>query len=73
MADPRIAVEHPQVASLVAGTMVELHDLLHLTCSACGGPQTDYCSTDDRQRLQLLARAHADEVHDGLADRVGWA
>lgn len=72
--DPRVAVEHPRVTKWDGPGTDEVTSLLHVTCSSCG-EVTDWESNtdDDRHRLQELAKVHANEVHDGLVDAVGWA
>lgn len=69
--DPRVAVEHPVITwDVEPVTMV---DMLWVTCSECG-PITDYddARPSAKERLIGVAKAHANEVHDGLVDAVGW-
>ena len=71
--DPRVAVEHPRVRWCDDDPLVTMTELLHVTCSECGDV-TDY---DDnrpsaKERLIGIARAHANEAHEGLVDAVGW-
>lgn len=54
------------------GALVELPDQLVVECSVCG-TLAEARTARDRYPLQLLARTHANEVHDGLVGAEGWA
>lgn len=72
--DARVAVEHPTVTVQGTDEIVEVPQLLHVTCSE-HGELTDWETTSDevRQRFQIEAKAHAQLVHDGLVEAIGWA
>lgn len=71
--DPRVAVEHPVIRWCEDDPDVTMTDMLWATCSECG-PLTDYddARPSSKERLIGCARAHANEVHDGLVEAVGW-
>lgn len=72
--DPTITVGHPNVRHYSKPVDVEMIDMLVVTCSECG-PVTDFedAGAETKERLQHLAKAHADEVHEGLVEAEGWA
>lgn len=75
MDDPLVRVGHPEVPDYTdPSVLVEMTDLLFVDCSACGVvADYDDARPEVRARLQQLAKAHADEVHDGLVAAEGWA
>lgn len=54
------------------GALVELPDTLVVECNLCGVLH-DLGRPTERYQFQLLARLHANEVHDGLVAAEGWA